>query len=152
MSDPKPPKSAEIPVAPWWLGVTGLLPFAAAALIYLFARLPEQRQIGLHIFQSYSAIILSFLGGVRWGAALVLPSFRLLFSAVMPSLIAAGCLLIPAAYAVPILAVTYFMVGYVDCLRGAHALWPQWFKRLRLMLSVAVVAMHVIVLLAMRGG
>lgn len=152
MSDPKPPKSAEIPVAPWWLGVTGLLPFAAAALIYLFARLPEQRQIGLQIFQSYSAIILSFLGGVRWGAALVLPSFRLLFSAVMPSLIAAGCLLIPAAYAVPILAVTYFMVGYVDCLRGAHALWPQWFKRLRLMLSVAVVAMHVIVLLAMRGG
>lgn len=152
MSDPNPQKSAEIPAAPWWLGVAGLLPFSAAALIYLFARSPEQRQIGLQIFHCYSAIILSFLGGVRWGAALVLPSFRLLFSAVMPSLIAAGCLLIPAAYAVPILAVTYFMVGYVDCLRGAHALWPLWFKRLRLMLSVAVVAMHVIVLLAMRGG
>lgn len=151
MTDPNSPKRAEIPLAPWWLGVAGLVPFAAAALIFLFGRLPEQRQIGLQIFHYYSAIILSFLGGVRWGAALVLPSFRLLFSAVMPSLIAAGCLLIPAANAVPILAVTYFIVGYVDCLRGTHALWPQWFKRLRLMLSVAVVAMHLIILLAMRG-
>ena len=150
MSDPNPHKRVEIPVAPWWLGVAGVLPFAAAALIFMFARVPEQRQVGLQIFQSYSAIILSFLGGVRWGAALVLPSFRLLFSAVMPSLIAAGCLLIPASYAIPLLAVSYFMVGYVDCLRAAHALWPQWFKRLRLMLSVAVVAMHLIVILAMR--
>lgn len=150
MSDPQPGNHSEIPTAPWWLGLAGLLPFAGAALLCLFARLPEQRQIGLQIFQSYSAIILSFLGGVRWGAALVLPSFRLLFSAVMPSLIGAGCLLIPAAYAIPLLAVTYFMVGYADCLRGAHALWPQWFKRLRLMLSVAVVAMHLIVIWAMQ--
>lgn len=144
-------KNPNIPRAPFWLGSAGIVPLAAATLIYLFARTPEQRQFGLQAFCAYSAVILSFLGGIRWGAALVLPSFKLLFRAIMPSLIAAGCLLLPPNYAVPLLGASFLMLGLSDSTQTVHALWPLWFKRLRLMLSVAVICLHLVVLLAIRG-
>jgi hypothetical protein len=128
-----------------------MIPFMLSALLYLFARTPEQRLFSLQAFSIYSAVILSFLGGIRWGAALPLPSFRLLLRAVLPSLIAAGCLLLPATDAIAILGITFFVLGWTDCTRSAHALWPHWFKRLRLMLSVAVVSMHLIVYAASHG-
>jgi Protein of unknown function (DUF3429) len=143
--------STAIPAAPFWLGSLGLLPFIGSALLYLFAHTPEQRQLALQVFANYSAVILSFLGGIRWGAALPLPSFRLLLRAVLPSLVGAGCLLLAPLDAVPLLAVTFFIVGWTDCRRTSHALWPFWFKRLRLMLSVAVVSMHTIMVAATRG-
>ncbi len=151
MSDIASFKNPNIPKAPFWLGACGILPFAGATLIYLFARTPEQRQFGLQAFCVYSAVILSFLGGIRWGTALPLPSFKLLFRAIMPSLIAAGCLLLPPNYAVPLLGAAFLMLGWSDSTRAVHALWPLWFKRLRLMLSVAVICLHLVMWLAIRG-
>ncbi len=144
-------RNQAIPRAPFWLGASGILPFAGATLIFLFGRTPEQRQFGLQAFCAYSAIILSFLGGIRWGAALPLPNFTLLFGAIMPSLIAAGCLLLLPDYAVPLLGVTFLMLGWSDATRLEHPLWPQWFKRLRLMLTIAVIALHLVMLLAIQG-
>ena len=137
--------SASIPRAPFWLGAFGLIPFLATALLYFFARTSEQQQLALTAFKFYSAVILSFLGGVRWGAALSSPDLRLLLSAVLPSLIAAGCLLLPAADAIPILGLTFLVLGWADGARAAHALWPQWFKLLRRLLSAGVVSIHLIV-------
>lgn len=142
-------KNPTIPGSPFWLGLSGILPFAGATLIFLFGRTPEQRQFGLQAFCTYSAVILSFLGGIRWGAALPLPRFRLLFGAIMPSLIAAGCLLLPANYAVPLLGTAFLMLGWSDATRSEHALWPHWFKRLRLILSIAVVTLHLVMLIAL---
>jgi len=151
MPDTASLKAPIIPSAPFWLGAGGILPFAGATLIFLFARTPEQRQFGLQAFCVYSAVILSFLGGIRWGAALPAPSSRLLFRAIMPSLIAAGCLLLPPNYAVPLLGASFLMLGWSDSTHVEHALWPRWFKRLRLILSVAVVCLHLVMLLAIRG-
>ena len=144
---PNRPKTIAIaaanPSAPNWLGMLGVLPFLLALLLAFFGKTPEQRELGARVFVLYSGIILSFLGGIRWGAALPSPSFRLLALAVGPSLLAFGSLLLPLATAVVVLAVSFAVVGLVDSTRGTHALWPQWFKDLRLRLSVAVVFLHV---------
>ncbi len=139
---------AKIPIAPAYLGAAGLAPFALAMLITLFGTSPAQRAFGLQAFAIYSGVILSFLGGVRWGAALAHPSIRLLSMAVLPSLVAAGCLLLPPQRALPLLAIAFLALGLSDATRGAHPLWPQWFKRLRLMLTVAVVALHAVICVA----
>lgn len=130
-----------------WLGAAGLVPFLLALLLAFFGRTPEQRELGARAFVLYSGVILSFLGGIRWGAALPAPSFRLLALAVGPSLLAFGALLLPLAPAVVILGVSFAVVGLVDSTRGAHALWPQWFKQLRMRLSIAVVCLHAVLYL-----
>lgn len=137
----------ENPAAPLWLGAAGVLPFLLGLLLAFFGKTPEQRELGARAFVLYSGIILSFLGGIRWGAALPSPSFRLLALAVGPSLLAFGSLLLPLAPAIVILAVSFAVVGLVDSTRGTHALWPQWFKTLRLRLSVAVVFLHAVMYL-----
>lgn len=140
-----------VPLAAKYLGGFGIIPFVATLVIYLFARTPDQKQLGLQFFVYYSAIILSFLGGIRWGAALPLPAFQLMVRAVLPSLVAFGCLLVQPNQAVIFLAAAFAFVGWTDATRATHALWPEWFKRLRLALSVAVVSLHLILLISLGG-
>ena len=132
-----------------WLGHAGLLPFLALLLLALFGGTPAQRQLGLQGFVAYSAVILSFLGGVRWGAALVWPQTRALLLAVLPALIASGLLLLPPREALPLLTVAFAVVGLFDVRRRSAPNWPSWFVRLRLQLSVAVVVMHLTLILAL---
>jgi hypothetical protein len=139
--------SDRIPTAAAWLGAAGVVPFFALTLITLFAKHDPQRAFGARAFVLYSAIILSFLGGVRWGAALPVPRFRFLALAVAPSVIAFGCLLLPFEPAVVMLGLMFAVVGLMDVTRGAHTLWPLWYKRLRLRLSVAVVVLHILMYL-----
>jgi hypothetical protein len=138
------PTSVEIPKAPAWLGGGGIVPFAGLTLLALFANKPEQRELATRAFVVYSGIILSFLGGVRWGAALTFPSVRLLTLAIAPSLVAFGCLLLPNHTALGFLGVTFAFIGLTDYTRGTHALWPMWYKRLRVRLTVAVVVLHLV--------
>lgn len=48
------------------LSVLGLIPFWGAAALYAFGE-PNQRGVALLTLLAYSAAILSFLGGTRWG-------------------------------------------------------------------------------------
>jgi hypothetical protein len=132
-------------------GLAGLLPFVAALLLALLARNDDQRALGLQAFVAYAAVILSFLGGIRWGAALTAPSFRLLGLAVLPSLLAFGLLLLPPREALPLFALGFAVVGGFDVLRPADAHWPGWFRTLRLQLTVAVVALHLLLIVALPG-
>ncbi|MEM9301679.1 MAG: DUF3429 domain-containing protein [Pseudomonadota bacterium] len=83
-----------IPTAARWLGYGGLVPFAGLAGSYL-AGAPLFPGFALQAFLVYSATILAFVGGVRWGAALCRQDgiARELGLAVVPSLWAAGALL-----------------------------------------------------------
>lgn len=59
-----------IPVVPLVLAVTGILPFAGAAYVIATTEeviLAAQARLWLAV---YAAVILSFLGGVRWGLAM----------------------------------------------------------------------------------
>jgi hypothetical protein len=142
---PSKTNNPEIPVAAAWLGSAGILPFLGFAILALFAQKPEQRELGLRAFANYSAIILSFLGGVRWGATLALPAASRLLMSVAPSVLAFACLLLDPWVALQILGVLMLVVAMGDLSRGANALWPAWYQRLRLRLSVAVIALHILV-------
>jgi hypothetical protein len=146
MSDPF---RRTLPLPALAYGVTGVLPFLAGLSIAVAGHTPEQRQFGLDLFVIYGGVILSFLGGIRWGVHLPAPDWRSLGLSVMPSLIAAGCVLLDRHHALPMLALAFAVVGLFDVTRGTHALWPAWFKRLRLHLTLAVVSLHLALIVAL---
>ena len=58
------PESA--PPALWGIAVLALLPFPAAAIAYGYGS-PEVARPALTVILTWSAVVLAFLGGVRWG-------------------------------------------------------------------------------------
>ena len=54
------------PVALWAIAVLALAPFPSAALAYGYGP-PEVARPALTIILTWSAVVMSFLGGVRWG-------------------------------------------------------------------------------------
>lgn len=67
MDDLRPASKAESPPAALWLiALLGLSPFPATALIYCYGPAGWTRA-ALTILLAWSAMVLSFLGGVRWG-------------------------------------------------------------------------------------
>src|SRR4051812_40793930 len=59
-------RSEAPPVALWIIAVLAIAPFPAAALAYGYGPTVLARQ-GLTVILTWSAIVMSFLGGVRWG-------------------------------------------------------------------------------------
>jgi hypothetical protein len=83
----------------WLLGLAGLIPFAAASATRA-AGPPELAGPALLALLAYAAVILSFLGGVRWGAELSAerPSPAVIALSVLPSLAAWTLLVAPAPW------------------------------------------------------
>jgi Protein of unknown function (DUF3429) len=125
------------------LGCTGVLPFAFAALgLYL----GYYQSFALDLFLYYGAVILSFLGGIRWAQALngQLDALDFVLS-IMPSLLACLSLLLPSRFGLASLALGFIAVAYLDLvLRPLVA--PKGFLKLRLGLSIAVISLHFAVL------
>lgn len=136
-----------IPLSAAGLGYAGLIPFALCTIVLAWDK-PTWQPVALEAFITYSAIILSFLGGIRWGAASSGRQARsgaLAFS-VLPSLWAALILLWPNEYAaVWGLMVGFVLMGMADWFRPVPKM-PAWMRTLRLHLSVAVLACHCAVL------
>ena len=59
--------SQSVPAPAQVLGFAGLIPFAGCALAVAF--LPEIKPEAADALLNYGAVILSFLGGIRWGFA-----------------------------------------------------------------------------------
>ncbi|MEI6417874.1 MAG: DUF3429 domain-containing protein [Sphingomonadales bacterium] len=121
-------------------GLLGLLPFLAPPLIGLLA--PALRDLAAASAALYAAIILSFLGGARWGAEVRAGAAdaRTLSIAMLPSVAAWAELLIwppghPAGLAA--LAGGLALVFVWDA--GASGL-PAWYPRLRALLSAGAIA------------
>lgn len=128
-----------------WLGWSGLLPFALLAVAVMAG---PWRDAALSAFLAYSAVILSFLGGVRWGRAMAQgASSRQLAWAVTPSLVAWPALMLPAPAALGVLAAAYVVVAALDG-RLDRLPAPDWYPLLRVRLSAAVVGLHLLVLVA----
>lgn len=120
-------------------GLAGLIPFFAAPVATLIA--PDFRWQFNEALLWWAAIILSFLGGARWGAAVQAeaPSPRLIGLAMLPSIAGWLILLAPAKYP----------VGKLLALAAAlllHLLWdaragglPGWYGRLRMVLTAGAV-------------
>lgn len=120
------------------LTAAGALPFLAAAVLTLGFGGSWNGWIAEEIATLYGAIILSFLGGIRWGAALERGPASALVLSVLPSL-AAFISLFMTARAALILMIAGFVAQMIwDALSGATL--PDWFIRLRLAITVVVTA------------
>lgn len=144
--------AARIPKAALALGLAGLLPFFAGGFA-MWANLPLISPAdGLKLLVGYGAIILSFLGGIRWGTAIgpydggrVSLEFT---ASVMGPLAGLAAVFLP-----PIPALTLLIAGFL-----LQALWdvtsveagrlPQWFGRLRTILTGGAVLPMIAALVA----
>ncbi|MEM1318132.1 MAG: DUF3429 domain-containing protein [Pseudomonadota bacterium] len=127
----------------WLLALAGFIPFAGL-MVGLLVLGTDHPWYGLvqQGLATYGAVILSFLGGIRWGLALhtrnedVAP-LVLIFS-VVPSLVGWFSLLAPAPYVFGILAIGFAGQGAWDAMTGPDQGFPQWFSRLRQWLTLIV--------------
>lgn len=144
----------------WVLGLGGLIPFVACAIVILF--LGSQNPLtapAVEIFRTYSVVILSFLGGIRWGHALLRaedeitnPEAIVLVLSVIPSLVAWGTLFVDAPLAIGVLLVAFCAQGAWDSLSANADKLPKWFAPLRMLLTLVVAAAHIIVFLRLVQG
>ena len=133
LSDPR------IPTAALVLGLAGLIPFAACAVAA--HAVPAGQQAGaLQALAGYGAVILSFLGGVRWGLVIRMPAegavFPHLLLSVAPSILCWAALLLPTRAGLALLAVGFIVMLVLD---WRTTLAPAWYRRLRLPLSAGAV-------------
>ena len=131
------------------LGVAGLIPFVSAPAYMVqmgqFMPLIAQGQL------AYGAVILSFLGGVRWGK-LVTPGSPIAATwsqftwSVTPSLIAWPALLMPEQILANLTVLLGLILsGYLDFKQPGY---QSWFKGLRILLtSIASISLLVTMLL-----
>ena len=130
--------------AGWVLGAAGLIPFflAGAALWAGPQRFGQLVFIAPVALLAYAATIVSFLGGVRWGAEMVRPGGarpQMLALSTVPQVMA--WLLVVA----PIPTVTRYaglmlLVALTAVADAASSDLPLWYRRLRIPLSVGAAA------------
>jgi hypothetical protein len=122
------------------LGWSGVLPFALAWLAVL--AWPARAGMATAVFIAYGAVILSFLGGARWGRGLAggVGPGRFV-EAVVPSLIAFAALLTlhRAWVALVLLGVGFAVWMLID---QRDPLWSAAYRRMRLRISLVVLALH----------
>lgn len=134
------------------LGFVGLMPFVVLS-VWLFAIAPdhEWRSGTIRLLLTYGAVILSFLGGSRWGLALSQPraTERVDYLlAVLPPLIGWLDLMLPVPYCFAVLAVAFAAQGASDTLAVHRHRAPRWYGRLRTLLTVLVVATMILAFVA----
>ena len=101
------------------------------------------REPTLALLESYCAIILSFLGGIRWGLGMVFRnggSPRDLIASCVPPLVGWAAVYAPVPYAFALFAVAFAAQGAWDNFAAHAGMAPRWYGRLRILLTVLVVA------------
>lgn len=138
--NPVAPTARPIPAAPLLLGLGGLLPFWGLALALLWPQLvPWERAASDVALATYAAVIVSFLGGIRWGLAVAASGQRQVGThyavSVLPSLAAWALLVLPEPGRLGALGALALILGPIDAGLVSAGLAPVWFGRLRLILS-----------------
>jgi len=132
------------------LGYLGLIPFLAGAVTALLSE--ELVLLAFQAFILYSLAILSFMGGVHWGLALIIgtrQSTRLLIS-VVPVIVAWICLIaLPAPLTLAVLGGGFIAQWFIDRPILAELPIPSWYLEMRPRLAYAVAGCHLFMLFRM---
>ncbi|WP_394690833.1 DUF3429 domain-containing protein [Hoeflea sp.] len=137
----------------WFLAGLGAVPFVAMALGQaIVPGFANAHLGGDQAFLGYGAVILSFMGGVRWGAALAPSSAptsaETMILSVAPSLAGWLALLIDRPWSLLLLLVGFILQGAWDVASARNGSLPSWFGKLRMVISAIVAASILIVLAA----
>lgn len=129
----------------WALALGGFLPFLfLAAGLFLAGKTHPWSVVMADAFRTYGAVILSFLGGIRWGLAILgkpVPARDLGFS-VLPALAAWFSLFFQPVVSVAVLLLGFCAQGAWDSLSIHAGRAPQWFASLRITLTLLVALAH----------
>ncbi len=134
------------------LAYSGFIPFAILTLwLTGIADDHPWRDQTIMLLKGYAAVILSFLGGIRWGLATrdddeTTPG--ILAMSVLPSLAGWLALLMPDLYSFAWLAACFAGQGAVDQFAVHAGKAPAWFGHLRMRLTVLVTAAMLLALFA----
>ncbi len=136
----------------WLLGLAGLIPFAVGAAGTCVPLLGTTRVFAADALCDYAACILSFIGGIRWGADVRRghePQGHILALSVLPSLVGWGSALMGSLtgyrWAFVLLIAAFSVQGAWD-IRSAAL--PEWMGRLRAVLTLGAVAALLVALIA----
>lgn len=118
----------DIPKAALWLSLAGLIPFYAAVAGSLAPHAPLH-DVSLQALLAYGAVILSFLGGIRWGLTMATadPPGMLgpLFASTVPALLGWSALLVPSSTGLVMLALGFTATLIADLLLSIA---PHWYR------------------------
>ena len=138
------------------LGILGLIPFIGCGLMALSPDQVQADRMNIALL-AYGAVILSFLGGIHWGLALLAPEpisaraerGRLLLG-VLPALAGWLAVLLPFILApwsgLLLLIVGFLAVALVEQRTDSLGMAPRGYLVLRWALTVVVVAMLITVM------
>nr|WP_307730373.1 DUF3429 family protein [Alsobacter ponti] len=143
-----------MPMSAAALGVAGVLPFALLTLAAIFE---YDRRVGLasgsarDFLVLYGIVIASFVGGIRWGAAMRHPDpkERAMFFA-MSVLAPLFAFAIPIVTRPPhdltLLILIFLLLGFSDVMMARKGSAPAWYGTLRTVLTGLVVAILIVAL------
>ena len=131
-----------IPPIALYLGLAGLLPFLGCALLTWMTS-PDERENSVLAILAYGAVILSFLGGVRWGNVLrdttALTHVGPLSLSIAPSLVGWVALLASPRPGLILLIVGFAIQYTLDRTAANKDQLPRWYGRLRTVLSAGAI-------------
>ncbi len=144
--------SSSIPGTALVLGLAGLIPFAAGAASLWIPLAGLAPELGLKLIIGYGAVILSFLGGIRWGTAMGPYDTRRqgleFLASVLGSLAGLAAILIPAVPALTLLIAGFLMQALWDVTSVEAGRLPAWFGKLRMLLTAGAVISLIATLVA----
>ena len=144
--------SSHIPSSALLLGLAGLIPFFAGAAAQWVALPLLTAEPGLKLVIAYGAIILSFLGGIRWGTAIGPYDSRrqgMEFTAsVLGSLAGLAAIFTPPVPALTLLIAGFLMQALWDVTSVESGRLPSWFGKLRMLLTAGAVISLIAALVA----
>jgi hypothetical protein len=136
-------RPSRIPRSVAWLGYGGLIPFLALAVL---ASVDRGRLPMWHGYlRAYGAVILSFVGALHWGFAMVLGNISahqrnaMLGWSVIPCLLAFAALVANSDLGDVLLACGFAVHYLQDRRLAAVCAMPPWYLALRLRLSAVAV-------------
>ena len=120
----------------WGLAIAGLIPFVGCAVMVLTQG--QAGQLWVEPLGAYGAIILSFLGGARWGRAMSEPEpkARTLVFSNLPAVAAWLTFLPPVPNEVQLLTLIF---GFVFMLFWDYGDAPPWYRNLRIVATMGAV-------------
>ena len=142
---PPPPAPVPVPAVPLWLGAGGLVPFVVLSG-GLWVAPPEYQPVLHDWLRTYAAVILSFIGAIHWGVAMLHRDMSeadravVLGWSVVPALVGWFGLLMPMRTGLALTAAMFVVHFTMDRQLAARFDLPGWYLRLRGGLTVVVVS------------
>lgn len=132
--------AAPLPAAALWLGLAGLAPFIGLAALRITQPMgPPIVHIAL---VAYAAVVLTFIGALHWGFAMMMPrasrseQWQMMGWSAIPAIAAWFAMVLPVNLDLGLLIAVYWLHYAVDMHVAHFRAIPAWYLPLRTLLTL----------------